>query len=108
MLHKSVRRFSSLLKESYVPDKLPAFTNGSFKVYECRAETKGFAKYTYYPMPFIGALGGYMAYKTVYWTGMLPVFLPTFPLAILMSIRKNVLENCETSIETIELMMDGK
>ncbi len=106
--YRAIRRFSTTIVESYVPNKLPAFTNGSFKVYECRPETMKLQKYMYYPLPFMGMFGSYMVYKTVYWTGFLPVFLPTFPLAILFSIRKNISENCEASIMSIDLLPSGQ
>ena len=53
-------------------------------------------------------LGGYFMYKSIFWSGLLHVFLPSIPLAILFSIRKNIQVNCEASIEKIELLNDGR
>lgn len=65
-------------------------------------------KYMYYPVPFMGCFGGYIVYKTIFYSGFLHIFLPTFPLAILFSIRKNIVDNCQASIENIELLQGGE
>lgn len=64
-------------------------------------------KYQYYPLPAISALGGFIIYKTIFWSGYLAVILPTFPLAILFSLRRNIIDNLRASVERIELMPDG-
>jgi len=59
-------------------------------------------------LPFITITGGFMIYKTIFWTGFLPVILPSFPLSIFLSIRQNIKLNCESTVEKIELLPDGK
>ena len=61
-------------------------------------------KFVYYPLPPIVGLAGLMVYKTVYWTSFLWVFIPTFPLAFFITARKNIIENCQASIESIDLL----
>ena len=65
-------------------------------------------KFVWYPVPPILALTTLIAYKTVFWSGFLWVFFPTFPLVFFITARKNIIENCEASIETIDLMQEGK
>ena len=65
-------------------------------------------KFVYYPLPPIVGLAGLMVYKTVYWTSFLWVFIPTFPLAFFITARKNIIENCQASIESIDLLQEGK
>jgi len=52
--------------------------------------------------------GGYIIYNTVFWSGFLHVTLPLIPLFICNSLRRNVLDNCETTIEKIDLLLDGE
>ncbi len=59
-------------------------------------------------MPGILLSGGIIAYKTIFWSGFLWVTLPTIPLAFFISARQNIIQNCEASIQTIELLSDGK
>ena len=80
--------------ESYIPAQLPPLKNGAFVVYECRTETKKVQKYMYFPLPPIAALTSYMMYKTVFWSSFFQILWPTFPLAFLITIRKNLIDNC--------------
>ena len=65
-------------------------------------------KFVWYPVAPILGLGGLIVYKTIFWSGFLWVFFPTFPLAFFITARKNIIENCEASIETIDLLQEGK
>ena len=61
----------------------------------------------YFPLPPIAALTSYMMYKTVFWSSFFQVLWPTFPLAFFITIRKNLVDNCQASIDKIELTNDG-
>ena len=74
----------------------------------CRPETLKLKKYVWYPVPPIFGLGGLILYKTIFWTSFLWVLFPTFPLAFFITARKNIIENCQASIETIDLLQEGK
>ena len=104
----SLRQFSVNLSSEYVPEKQILFKNGSYQLYVCRPETMKLKKFVWYPVPPILGLSGLIMYKTVFWSGFLWVFFPTFPLAFFITARKNIIENCEASIETIDLLQGGK
>ena len=104
----SLRRFSVNLNSEFIPEKPIQFKNGSYQLYVCRPETMKLKKFVWYPVPAIVGLSGLIVYKTVFWSGFLWVFFPTFPLAFFITARKNIIENCEASIETIDLLQEGK
>ena len=86
-----------------MPEQKLEFKDSLHEVYRCRPETLKIKQYQYYPLPPIIGLSSFILYKTLFWSGYLWVILPTFPIALLMTTRRTIIENCEASIETIWL-----
>lgn len=52
-------------------------------------------------------LASLVAYKLYFWSGYLWVVLPTIPLAVLETSRKNIQENMQASVQSIALEANG-